>query len=351
MARKITLPGLIDVHVHLREPGQTHKEDFFTGTFAALAGGFTTVIDMPNNLTPITSRKLLNEKIRIAKQKAVCDIGFHFGSLGENIEGFKEVSKKVFGLKLYLNQTTGNFIIGKKELETIYTKWESPQPILLHAEEDMLDMVFQVVKKTKKKTHICHVSSQEELTKIINAKEKGLPVTCGVTPHHLFLTNKDETRLGPYGRMKPYLKPEKDVKFLWENFAYIDIIESDHAPHTKKEKETETPFGVPGLETTLPLLLSAAEEGRVTIDEIIQLCHTNPARIFNIPTSNKTLIDVEMKEYIIKSSSLKTKCRWSPFDGMRVIGKVKHVMIRGENVYESGKILSRKGKVISPYVP
>lgn len=344
MTKIITLPGLIDVHVHLRDPGQTHKEDFYTGTLSALAGGFTTIIDMPNNVVPITSRKLLNEKIKIAQEKAVCNIGFHFGSLGANLDEFSKVSEKVFGLKLYLNQTTGNFIIGKKELGVIYNKWNSSQPILLHAEEDMLDTVFKIVKKTKKKTHICHVSSKEELLKIIKAKEKGLPVTCGITPHHLFLTSKDEEKLGPYGKMKPYLKSEKDVRFMWENFAYIDIIESDHAPHTRKEKETDVPFGVPGLETTLPLLLTASEEGKISIDEIIQLCHINPAKIFNIPTNNKTFIDVEMKEYTILNKNLKTKSGWTPFNGRKVIGKVETVTLRGRVVYGSGKILSKKGE-------
>lgn len=350
MANIITLPGLIDVHVHFRDPGQTQKEDFYTGTCAALAGGFTTVIDMPNNLVPITTKKLLNEKIKIARQSAVNDIGFHFGSLGDNINEFSKVAGKVFGLKLFLNQTTGNFIIGKRELEQIYNSWNSLQPILLHAEEDMLDMVFQIVKKTKKKTHICHVSSRSELLKIMYAKEKGLPVTCGITPHHLFLSLEDAKELGPYGMMKPYLKSKKDAGFIWDNFAYIDIIESDHAPHTKKEKETDSPFGVPGLETTLPLLLTAAEEGKTTVDEIIQMCHINPAKIFNIPTSTKTYVDVEMTEYEIQNKNLQTKCGWSPFEGRKVVGKVKTVVLRGEKVYENNKVITRKGngRVVAP---
>ena len=348
----ITLPGLIDVHTHMRTPAQTHKEDFYTGTLAALNGGFTTVIDMPNNATPITTKKLLDEKIKIAGEQAVCDIGFHFGSLGENLEEFKKVSKKVFGLKLYLNQTTGGFIIGKRELTKIYDTWESAQPILLHAEEDVLDMVFEIAKRTKKATHICHVSSATELAKIAHAKEKGLRVTCGVTPHHLFLTHDDEKKLGPYGKMKPYLKNKKDVKFLWDNFEYIDIIESDHAPHTRKEKETEAPFGVPGLDTTLLLLLTKVEEGVMTTDEIEQLCFENPAKIFNIPTSENTKIEIDMKEYVLSKKDLKTKCGWSPFEGRRVVGKVKSVVVRGKKVYENGKLLIQKGdgKIIAPTV-
>ena len=352
MAYKIILPGLIDVHVHFRDPGQTHKEDFLTGTKAALAGGFTTVVDMPNNAVPVTTQKLLNEKIKIAKSKAVADIGFHFGSLGNDLSEFKSISTKVFGLKLYLNVTTGNFIIGKKELEIIYCKWKSKQPILLHAESDMLYTVFQIVKKTKKRTHICHVSSKLELEKIIKAKKSGLPITCGVTPHHLFLTRDDEKRLGAYGKMKPYLKSRTDVAFLWKNIEYVDVIESDHAPHTVKEKESEAPFGVPGLETTLPLLLTAAGEGKISIDDIIQLCHTNPAKIFNIPTDPKTSIEVTMEKYKIQNINLKTKCSWTPFDGMEVVGKVTRVILHGKTVFENGKVLAKagSGKYISPKI-
>ena len=346
MAKTITLPGLIDVHTHMRTPGQTHKEDFYTGTMAAINGGFTTVIDMPNNATPITTKKLLDEKIKLAREQAICDIGFHFGSLGDNLSEFIKVKNKVMGLKLYLNQTTGGFIIGKKELVAIYSAWESDQPILLHAEDDVLDMVFEIVKKTKKRTHICHVSSEDELTKIAKAKEKGLPVTCGITPHHLFLTNADEKELGVYGKMKPYLKSKKDVKFMWDNLAFIDIVESDHAPHTIKEKESDAPFGVPGLDTTLPLLLTASEEGKLTVDGIIQLCHTNPSTIFNVPTSNKTFVDVKMEEYTLAKKHLKTKCGWSPFTGRRVIGKVSKVVIRGQEVSK----VQGSGKIISPVV-
>lgn len=355
MAYKIILPGLIDVHVHFRDPGQTHKEDFITGTKAALAGGFTTVIDMPNNVIPITTQRLLNEKIKIAKSKTVADIGFHFGSLGNNLSEFKNVSTNVFGLKLYLNVTTGNFIIGKKELESIYSKWKSRQPILLHAESNMLDTVFKIVKKTKKRTHICHVSSKLELEKIIKAKKSGLLITCGVTPHHLFLTKDDEKSLGAYGKMKPYLKSKVDVAFLWKNIEYVDVIESDHAPHTIIEKSPSTssgeaPFGVPGLETTLPLLLTAVEEGKISIDDIIQMCHTNPAKIFNIPTDAKTSVEVVMEKYKIQNKNLKTKCAWTPFDGMEVVGKVTKVILHGKTVFENGKILAKagSGKVILP---
>jgi dihydroorotase-like cyclic amidohydrolase len=248
MGKLITLPGLIDPHVHLRDPGQTHKEDFLSGTSAALAGGYTTVMDMPNNAEPITTLEKLEEKMALASQKAVCDIGFHFGTLGDNFDEFPKVFDKVTGLKIYLNVTTGGFVIDKDKLLDIYKAWPDGKPILLHAEDDVSELVSSVVSKVPKATHICHVSSRTELEFVMRAKDAGLPITCGVTPHHLFLSDKDAERLGPFGHMKPYLKPKADQDFIWQHLDYVDVIESDHAPHTKAEKTaTIRPLAYPDL--------------------------------------------------------------------------------------------------------
>lgn len=350
MAQILTLPGLIDPHVHLRDPGQTNKEDFLSGTTAALAGGYTTIMDMPNNLEPITSLERLETKLTSARPKIVCDIGFHFGSLGDNFNEFPKIVDKVKGLKIYLNVTTGNFIIDKAKLLDIYKAWPSDKPILLHAEDDVSDLVLDTLRQTKKTTHICHVSSKYELSFVIKAKDEGLPISCGVTPHHLFLTEKDEKILGPYGRMKPSLKTQADQDFLWANMDYIDVIESDHAPHTKAEKESDpAPFGVPGLETTLPMMLTGVSEGHITQQQVIDRLYTNPARIFNIKADSTTKVEVEMIEYEIRNENLKTKAGWSPFAGRKVIGRVQRVDIRGITTYKNGKLLVRpgSGKIIS----
>lgn len=348
----ITLPGLIDIHVHLRTPGQEEKEDFYTGTSAALSGGFTTVLDMPNNQVPITTLEVLQQKIELAQKNIVCDVGFYFGSLGDNLEEFEKIKNFVFGIKLYLNVTTGHLLINEDKLRSIYEFWASTQPILLHCEKETMPMALQVIRSTKKKTHICHVSSKDELSQIIQAKQDGLPITCGVTPHHLFLTEEDAKRLGPFGQMKPFLKLKEDQDFIWQNLDQVDIVESDHAPHTKMEKEgNNPPFGVPGLETALPLLLTAVSENKLTIEDVKRLCHTNPAKIFNIPTSSDTKVEVdETQEYEIKNEDLKTKCGWTPFAGKRVKGKVKRVILRGKTVFEDEKILAEKGsgKIIYP---
>lgn len=342
----ITFPGLIDPHVHFRDPEQTLKEDFTTGTAAALAGGYTTVIDMPNNKTPITNLKTLNKKIRIAKKKILCDVGMHFGSLGNNLSEFKKVGDKVIGLKLYLNETTGNFLIDKKSLEKIFTAWKiTGKPVLVHAEDDAIAAAIKIARKTGVHVHFCHISLASDLRQIIQAKSENIRISCGVTPHHLFLTELDAKKLGPLGRMKPFLKTRKDVEFLWKNLNFIDVVESDHAPHMIEEKRGDIPpFGVPGLETTLPLLLNAVSESRLSLWEVMRLCYFGPSRIFRIEHDSNTKIEIDFSEkWAIKNALLKTKCGWTPFDGARVQGRVKRVFLRGKKVFEDGKVLAKAG--------
>jgi dihydroorotase-like cyclic amidohydrolase len=194
---------------------------------------------MPNNKVPITTLEKLEKKIKIAKEKIVCDVGLYFGSIGNNLEEFKKVQDKVLGLKLYLNQTTGNFLIDKNLLEKTYISWltskvlkkstilpsirllsKNVKPILVHAEGKTIEDVFNIVKKIRVSTHFCHISNEFELKMIIKAKEQGLPITCGVTPHHLFLTEHDAKILGPFGQMKPSFSSKKDQDFLWKNLSY-----------------------------------------------------------------------------------------------------------------------------------
>lgn len=339
----IKLPGLIDIHVHLRDPEQTEKEDFYTGTSAALAGGFTTIVDMPNNKTPITTDERLNNKVSIAEKQIVSNIGFYFGSLADNLDEFEKVKDKVLGLKLYLNETTGNFLINRSSLEKIFTAWPSQQPILLHAEDDAVAAVIEIVRKTKKQAHFCHISTSSDLIQIMNAKEEGLPISCGVTPHHLFLKAKDVEKLGPLGRMKPPLRIDSEVQFLWDHLDSIDVIESDHAPHTLAEKKSDKPpYGVPGLETTLPLLLTKVAKGKLKIDDIIRLLCLNPMKILHLQNDEQTYIEVDLdEEYEIKNENLFTKCKWTPFDGWKVQGRVKKVIVSGKTVFENGNLIAK----------
>lgn len=343
----LTLPGLIDPHVHTRGlPSDDYKEDFYTATCAALAGGFTTILDMPNNpFTPTLTYDLLLEKQRIAKDKIVCDVGFFFGSTGKNLKDFPKAAKKSLGLKIFLSFSTGNLIVDHETFRKICEYWPKQLPILLHAEEDTIEEALEIVEQTGHKTHICHVSSASELDQILKVKDKGIPITCGVTPHHLFLNETSMQKLGAFARMKPLLKSQKNVDYLWINLHRIDVIESDHAPHSLEEKQSATPpFGIPGLETTLPLLLTAMHEGKITLEQIMDKCYTQPKRIFHLPDQQETHVEIdENEEWTIKNENLFTKAKFSPFNGWHVKGRVKKVVIRGEKVFENGKILIKPG--------
>jgi len=350
----LILPGLIDSHVHLREPGATQKEDFETGTKAAIAGGYTTVLDMPNNPEPTISQEALDKKIKLTSKRIYAEVGFHFGATTDSIEYFDTIKDKVFGLKVYMNHTTGTLLIEDKEnLEDIFVQWPKNKVLMVHAEGPTLKTAIAFARRNGNKLHVCHVGLANEISMIKKAKDDGLSITCETTCHHLFLTEKDAKSLGPFGMMRPPLVTKADQEALWTGIAdgTVDLIASDHAPHTKEEKYSPNPpNGVPGLETTLPLLLTAVNDGKLTMDDIIRLCHTNPAKIFNIPHQPDTHVEVDPdKRYTISDKRLYTKCGWTPFAGKSVIGRVKKVVLRGKVVYDNGQIVGNpQGKVIYP---
>lgn len=313
------LPGLIDVHVHLREPGATHKEDFASGTEAAVRGGFHFVIDMPNNPgAPTISIERLEEKIRLTDAKKRCEVGFHYGTEGNNLETFETASKhpRVFGLKIYCNHTTGDLLIeDPAKLDSIFKAWESPKPILVHAEGAILETALELTQKYNRHLHHCHTSLASEVELIAQAKRSGMKVSAGVTPHHLFLTNKDTAT------MKPPLATQADQDALWQGIEdeVIDLIETDHAPHTPEEK-AKGAFGIPGLETALGLMGLAVHQGKITEHDLIKLMHLNPKQIFHIPDFDD-FIEVNFEEpYTVDSSQFASKAKWSPFDGWELYG-------------------------------
>lgn len=335
----IKFPGLIDCHVHLREPGATYKENFETGSKAAVGGGFTFILDMPNNPKPTISIEALEEKISLSKQKAICDIGFYFGTNGKNMDQFEKAweNPNVFGLKIYMNHTTGDLLIENiKILEKIFNAWKSDKPILVHAEEDKLDLAIELAKKFDRRLHACHLSRAEEVKMVKKAKATGLKITAGVTPHHLFLTEVEVERLEGFAIMRPPLGSQDDQNALWQAIKdkTIDIVETDHAPHTKEEKmSANPPSGIPGLETALGLLIKAVNKGNLTLDDVKRLLYDNPKKIFNIPDQPDTYIEFDPeKPYIIGSNSYATKCDWSSFEGSQAFGKIEKVVIRGNQI-------------------
>lgn len=331
-------PGFIDVHVHLREPGATHKEDFHTGSRAAIKGGFTFIIDMPNNPTPTISLERLKEKKELSR-KAVCDIGFHYGTNGHNTDTFARAmkDKRVFGLKLYCNHTTGEMLLEDIHLlEKVFHLWGSDKPILVHAEGTELAAAIGLAQIYGRRLHVCHISQAVEVELVRHAKNKKMQITAGVCPHHLWMTDHDRELKGPFAIMKPPLGTQADQDALWEGLSdkTIDIIETDHAPHTIAEKKSETPpFGVPGLETAVGLVLKGIKEKRVEKRTLKELLYTLPKKIFGVPDQKETFVELDPEAtWIVGEGGYESKCGWSPFEGWELPGKIKRVVFKGREI-------------------
>lgn len=349
LPKNIELPGLVDVHVHLREPGAEEKEDFSSGTKAAIAGGYTQVLDMPNNPVPTISTAAFNQKVRLAKNRIWCDLGFNFGGIPDSIKYFEELKNKVFGLKVYMNQTTGTLLVHRpKDREKVFKSWKSSLPIMVHAEGETVEIALKFAKKYKKSLHVCHMTA-DQIEPIADAKRKGLDITCEVCPHHLFLNKDDLKKLGPLGMMKPQLLTKKGQEKLWANLDKIDAIATDHAPHTLDEKydPVSLKFGVPGLETTLALMLQAVSQKKLTLQKLTDMLCTSPRKIFNLPSQKETKIIVDTtKTYKISSIKLFTKCGWTPFSTLIGRGKIKKVIIRGKTIFDNGKFVGKPSGII-----
>ncbi|MBI5229040.1 dihydroorotase [Candidatus Micrarchaeota archaeon] len=374
----VLLPGLIDAHVHFRVPGGEHKEDWISGSKAALAGGITTVVDMPNTSPSCTTQALLNEKKKIAERDGLCNSFFHFGASNNNAIELEQVHG-IISFKIFLGSSTGDLLVTDEEkLKKIFsTAKERNMVVAVHAEDE--EIIQKNIKKAKElgwnhakyhssirdneaefksiekalslqseignRLHVCHVSTKEGIELIRKAKQDEQAVTCEVTPHHLFLDESATEELGNFAKMNPSLKSKRDVEALWKGVrdGTADLIATDHAPHTLAEKEKnywEAPSGVPGCETLLPLLLNAVNEGKIGLKHIIELCCENPAKLYGLKgkgfikegmDADLVLVDLK-KEIIIENGNLFTKCNWSPFSGWSLKGVAEKVFVQGKEV-------------------
>lgn len=345
----IVLPGVIDPHVHFREPGMVWKEDFKTGSMAAAAGGITTVIDMPNTKPPTTTVKALEEKRKLAK-KSLINYGFHFGSDVDNLEEIKKAwEMNIASVKVFMDISTGKMLIRDEEkLGEIFC---NSKIVSVHAEGENVKKAVEIAKKCNNKLYVCHVSSRQELD---YAKEGGMLIE--VTPHHLFLNEGDIK--DNFLKVAPKLKSRADQQALWNgiNKGIVSTIGSDHAPHTVAEKMfVDAPNGVPGEETMLPLLLNAVNEGKLKIETVVRLCCENPAEIFGIKNKGKialgydadiTVVDLGKEEEVM-NGQLFTKCKWSPFNGLKLKGVVEKTIVNGNVVFDNRTINEEvKGKEV-----
>ncbi|XP_055599660.1 CAD protein [Uranotaenia lowii] len=343
----VKLPGFIDVHVHMREPGATYKEDFESGTAAALAGGITMVCAMPNTTPPIVDRQSFQLAQELAQKGARCDYALFVGASSGNFTTISELAPQAAALKMYLNETfttlkLNDMLVWQKHL----ANWPKRAPLCVHAERQSMAAVILLASLVDRPIHICHVARKEEILIIKAAKERGIKLTCEVCPHHLFLSTADLDKIGHgKGEVRPVLCSPEDQQALWDNMDVIDVFATDHAPHTKDEKESaKPPPGFPGLETILPLLLNAVNEGKLQLDDLISKFYKNPKRIFSLPEQPNTYVEVDFDEqWVIPECPAHSKARWTPFAGMRVKGRVHRVVLRGETAFVDGVVLVQPG--------
>ncbi|HEY3312430.1 MAG TPA: amidohydrolase family protein [Anaerolineales bacterium] len=353
----IRLPGLIDPHVHLREPGATHKEDFDSGTASALAGGVTMLLAMPNTKPPIFDEGTLDLALKAAAQKARCDYAQYLGAGPGNAGVVAALAPRAAALKMYLDSTFGELRLDDMTLwMEHFALWPGNTPIVVHAESRSMAAALLMSQMFDKPIHIAHISLREEVLLIKAAKQRGLKVTCEVCPHHLFLAQGGlplteagdccaEGLGGGRAEVRPRLATPADAASLWENLDVIDCFATDHAPHTRAEKDGENPPpGFPGLETLLPLLLTAVHAGRLTIDTLVEKAVTNPRQIFNLPVQPETWVELDERDvYQLRAAELHSRCGWTPFEGWKVRGRVRRVVLRGREAYKDGVVLAEPG--------
>lgn len=349
MTRLVKIAGMLDPHTHLRDLDWAHKATFASETAAAVAGGYWAVFDMPNTPPSTVDRLALDRKLEAIQAGAACDWGVYFGaSQVDNRAEYTQIVGDVCGLKMFCNQTTGDLLIpDQPSREKHFAAWPEAKLIAVHAEGETVLDILQLVRKYGKRTHFLHISTAEEIGYLRAAKEEGLPITVGVCPHHLFLTEDDLPVLGTFGWMKPGLKTRADRDAVRNavSSGLVDVIESDHAPHTLAEKQSDKPpYGVPGLETNLPLTLALVNEGCISLERAVDLLATNPRRIWGLecPAETYAVVDLDA-EYVIEAKNLHSQCGWTPFEGMRVRGKVVEAWIRGHKVFDGERILVESG--------
>ena len=382
--QKYVLPGLIDPHVHFRTPGWEYKEDWKTGSYSAAKGGITTVLDMPNTNPGTTTNTLVKEKhFLILSNNPVIDYRLYLGAAKDNLEEIKKT--KAQGVKVYLGSSTGDLLMDDYgHLEKIIDA--SPVPVLVHAEDEAcinrhleqvkkeyenlennpcvmeasahskirheecavmcVEKVVDIVRRVKKPVYFCHVSTGGEIDILRSAKKEGLPVFVEATPHHLFLSTDAYGRLGAFAKVNPPLRAKNSVLSLWKGVfdGTVDTIGTDHAPHTIEEKEQcykDAPSGMPGLETSLPLLLNAVNDGRLTLKKVVELTVVNSANIFGLfdkrgmdigTDADIVIIDMNL-EQTVSRDDLATKCQWSPFEGFKLKGWPVTTISRGKVVF------------------
>ena len=395
---KLLIPGFIDDQVHFREPGLTHKATIATESRAAVAGGITTFIEMPNTVPQATTQDLLEDKFTIASKDSYANYSFMFGGTNDNLdELLKTDPKKVAGIKLFLGSSTGNMLVDneqvlekifsstkmiisvhcedeatiKKNTQEFINKYGEDIPLKYHpiirSEEACYlssSKAIELAKKTGARLHIFHVSTAKETELFRNdipLEEK--QITAEVCIHHLWFSDKDYAEKGTHIKWNPAVKTETDRQGLWKALLddRIDVLATDHAPHTLEEKNnvyTKAPSGGPLVQHAIPAILEKVKEGVISIEKAVEKMSHNPAKLFQIEKrgfikegyfADLVLIDTNKPQNVSKDTIL-YKCGWSPFEGTTFSSTITHTFVNGNLMYNQGVFNDKiKGKRITFY--
>jgi len=371
------LPGVIDPQVHFREPGLEHKEDLFTASCACAKGGVTSFLEMPNTRPLTITQQALDDKLQRAQSKCLVNYGFFIGATPENLPDLLS-SKPTPGIKIFMGSAHGHLLVSQETaLEAIFARGD--RLIAVHAEDQArinerrkefagihdpavhsqiqdneaallaTKLALKLSKKYQRRLHILHMSTAEEAQLL--RQDKPSWVTAEVTPQHLLLNTSAYEKIGTLAQMNPPLRSPHDNEVLWQALrdGVIDFIATDHAPHTLEEKALEypnSPSGMPGVETSLALMLTAAMQGRCSVAQVVNWMSTAVAKAYGIPHKgaiapgfDADLVLVDLQTYRqVRREELLTKCGWSPFEGWNLTGWAVTTIVNGEIVYDKGKL-------------
>ena len=376
----IILPGCIDTQTHFREPGSTDTEDLHSGSRAAIAGGITSVFEMPNTNPPTSTKVEFQKKLDLAKNRMYCNYAFYFGATADNGNELADLEKLegCCGIKLFAGSSTGNLLVAEEEdIDTVFKN--SSKVVAVHSEDEAIlntnkklikdgdvhshpiwrsaecaisstRRIVRIANKYNKKAHVLHITTKDEIDFL--SQHKG-NITFEITPQHLTIYAPDcYDKLGTYAQMNPPLRDKSHYDRLWYAVKnnLNDTIGSDHAPHLKENKDKEypnSPSGMPGVQTLMPVMLNHVNDGKLTLNQLMNLVCENPIKIFGIKNkgfikesfdADFTIVDMN-KTIEIKNENIESKCGWSPFDGYKFKGTPISTIIDGKIKMQEGKIL------------
>ena len=380
-SNKIVLPGIIDTQVHFREPGSTDREDLESGSRAAVLGGVTSVFEMPNTNPPTSNLVEFDKKLNLAKNRMHCNYAFYFGATPENVDQLAKLKglKGCCGVKLFAGSSTGKLLVDKEtDIEKVIS--QSDRIVSIHSEdEEILNLrkkfikegdvhshpewrntecsisstrrVVKIAERYNKQIHVLHVTTKEEVDFLAMHKKN---VTFEITPQHLTLYAPDcYDKLGTFAQMNPPIRKKEHYDRLWVAIknSVVDVLGSDHAPHSKEDKKKKypvSPSGMPGVQTILPIMLNHINNEKLNLEQLVKLMCENPCRIFGIKNkgyikedfdADLTIIDMN-KEQTIKNEMMASKCGWTPFNNMVLKGFPVATIINGKVVMSDGKVVT-----------